>query len=73
MILYIFFEKKQDKGKYFLLELPNRIAKLKPNEFLLLNKILNMKLDGKSIQAAIMHLVEEYRLDPYQVMEIIRS
>ncbi len=32
-----------------------------------------MKLDGKSIQAAIMHLVDEYRLDPYQVMEIIRS
>lgn len=32
-----------------------------------------MKLDGKSIQAAIMHLVEEYRLDPYQVMEIIRA
>lgn len=32
-----------------------------------------MKLDGKSIQAAIMHLVEEYRLDPYQVLEIVRS
>lgn len=32
-----------------------------------------MKLDWKSIQAAIMHLVEEYRLDPYQVMDIIRS
>jgi len=32
-----------------------------------------MKLDGKSIQAAIMHLVDECRLDPYQVMEIIRS
>jgi hypothetical protein len=32
-----------------------------------------MKLDGKSVQAAMMHLVEEYRLDPYQVMEIMRT
>ena len=32
-----------------------------------------MKLDGKSIQAAIAHLVEEYRLDPYQVLDIMRS
>ena len=32
-----------------------------------------MKLDGKSIQAAMMQLVEEYKLDPYQVLEVIRS
>ena len=32
-----------------------------------------MKLDGKSVQAAMMHLVEEYRLDPYQVMDIMRT
>jgi hypothetical protein len=32
-----------------------------------------MKLDGKSIQAAIANLVEEYRLDPYQVLDIMRS
>jgi hypothetical protein len=32
-----------------------------------------MKLDSKSIQAAMMHLVEEYRLDPYQVMDIMRN
>lgn len=32
-----------------------------------------MKLDGKSIQAAMMQLVEEYKLDPYQVLEVIRN
>lgn len=32
-----------------------------------------MKLDGKSIQVAMMHLIEEYKLDPYQVMEVIRN
>lgn len=32
-----------------------------------------MKLDGKSIQIAMMHLVEEYKLDPYQVLEVIRN
>ncbi len=32
-----------------------------------------MKLDGKSIQAAMMQLVEEYKLDPFQVLEIIKS
>lgn len=31
-----------------------------------------MKLDGKSIQAAIMQLVEDYKFDPYQVLEIIK-
>ena len=32
-----------------------------------------MKLDGKSIQATMMQLVEEYKLDPYQVLEVIRN
>lgn len=32
-----------------------------------------MKLDGKSIQIAIAHLVEEYKLDPYQVLDVIRT
>lgn len=31
-----------------------------------------MKLDGKSIQAAIMQLVEDYKFDPYKVLEIIK-
>jgi len=31
-----------------------------------------MKLDGKSIQAAIMQLVDDYRFDPYQVLEIVK-
>ncbi|MDR0369343.1 MAG: hypothetical protein LBH96_02125 [Candidatus Peribacteria bacterium] len=29
-----------------------------------------MKLDGKAIQAAIMQLVEDYKFDPYQILEI---
>jgi N utilization substance protein A len=32
-----------------------------------------MKLDGKSIQAAIMSLVDDYKFDPYQVLEIVKS
>lgn len=31
-----------------------------------------MKLDGKSIQAAIMQLVEDYKFDPYEVLEVIK-
>ncbi|MFA5748116.1 MAG: transcription termination factor NusA [Candidatus Absconditabacterales bacterium] len=31
-----------------------------------------MKLDGKSIQAAIMQLVDDYKFDPYQVIEIVK-
>lgn len=58
---------------YFLLEKIKRIATLfSMKDFLFLNT-KRMKLDGKSIQAAMMHLVEEYRLDPYQVMEIIKA
>ena len=30
-----------------------------------------MKLDGKTIQMAIMQLVEDYKFDPYQIAEII--
>ena len=30
-----------------------------------------MKLDGKTIQTAIMQLVEDYKFDPYQVIEIV--
>ncbi|MDR2190056.1 MAG: transcription termination factor NusA [Candidatus Peribacteria bacterium] len=29
-----------------------------------------MKLDGKSIQAAMIQLVEDYKFDPYQILEI---
>jgi N utilization substance protein A len=29
-----------------------------------------MKLDGKAIQAAMMQLVEDYKFDPYQILEI---
>jgi hypothetical protein len=29
-----------------------------------------MKLDGKTIQAAIMQLVEDYKFDPFQILEI---
>jgi len=32
-----------------------------------------MKLDGKSIQAAIMQLVDDYKFDPYQVLEIVKA
>lgn len=31
-----------------------------------------MKLDGKSIQAAITQLVEDYKFDPYEVFEVIK-
>lgn len=31
-----------------------------------------MKLDGKSIQVAIMQLVEDYKFDPYQVLDIVK-
>lgn len=31
-----------------------------------------MKLDWKSIQSAIMQLVDDYKFDPYQVLEIIK-
>jgi hypothetical protein len=31
-----------------------------------------MKLDGKTIQAAIMQLVEDYKFDPMQVVEIVQ-
>jgi len=31
-----------------------------------------MKLDGKTIQAAIMQLVEDYKFDPYQVIEVVK-
>ncbi len=31
-----------------------------------------MKLDGKSIQAAIAQLVEDYKFDPYQILEIVK-
>lgn len=34
--------------------------------------IPKMKLDAKSIQAAIMQLVEDYKIDPYKVLEIIK-
>jgi N utilization substance protein A len=39
--------------------------------FYLLQK--NMKLDGKSIQAAITQLVDDYKFDPYQVLEIVKA
>jgi hypothetical protein len=29
-----------------------------------------MKLDGRAIQAAMMQLVEDYKFDPYQILEI---
>lgn len=32
-----------------------------------------MKLDGKSIQAAITQLVDDYKFDPYQVLEIVKA
>jgi len=32
-----------------------------------------MRLDGKSIQAAIMQLVDDYKFDPYQVLEIVKA
>lgn len=31
-----------------------------------------MQLDGKTIQASIMQLIEDYKFDPYQVMEIVK-
>lgn len=31
-----------------------------------------MQLDGKTIQAAIMQLVDDYKFDPYQVIEIVK-
>jgi len=32
-----------------------------------------MKLDAKSIQAAIMQLVEDYKFDPYKILEIVKA
>ncbi len=32
-----------------------------------------MKLDAKSIQAAIMTLVDDYKFDPYQVLDIVKA
>lgn len=32
-----------------------------------------MRLDGKSIQAAIMQLVDDYKFDPFQVLEIVKA
>ena len=32
-----------------------------------------MRLDGKSIQTAIMALVDDYKFDPYQVLEIVKA
>jgi N utilization substance protein A len=32
-----------------------------------------MRLDGKSIQAAIMQLVDDFKFDPYQVLEIVKT
>lgn len=40
--------------------------------FFIFNKNFRMKLDGKSIQAAIMQLVEDFKFDPYQVLEIVK-
>jgi len=31
-----------------------------------------MKLDGKTIQAAIMQMVEDYKFEPYQVIEVVK-
>ncbi|MBP6086445.1 hypothetical protein KA478_04690, partial [Patescibacteria group bacterium] len=31
-----------------------------------------MQLDGKTIQASIMQLIDDYKFDPYQVMEIVK-
>lgn len=31
-----------------------------------------MRLDGKSIQTAIMQLVEDYKFDPYKILEIVK-
>jgi N utilization substance protein A len=36
----------------------------------ILYAIIFMKLDGKAIQAAMMQLVEDYKFDPYQILEI---
>lgn len=59
---------------YFHLAKTIRITIVNPKEkFYLTNKKTSMKLDGKSIQAAMMQLVEEYKLDPYQVLEVIRN
>jgi hypothetical protein len=38
--------------------------------YLLFLKYRIMKLDGKTIQAAIMQLVDDYKFDPYQILEI---
>ena len=31
-----------------------------------------MQLDGKTIQASIIGLIDDYKFDPHQVMEIVR-
>jgi hypothetical protein len=31
-----------------------------------------MKLDGKTIQSAIMQIVEDYKFDPMQVVEVVK-
>jgi hypothetical protein len=31
-----------------------------------------MKLDGKSVQAAMTQLIQDYKFDPYTVLEIIQ-
>ena len=32
-----------------------------------------MKLDGKTIQSAIMQIIEEYKFDPHQILDIVKT
>jgi len=57
------------------IEKPPRIHTFRTKRFFVLPGLYSintpgMKLDGKAIQAAMMQLVEDYKFDPYQILEI---
>lgn len=56
----------------FTFEMDIQITEGSSYPFFIFNKKFHMKLDGKSIQAAIMQLVEDFKFDPYQVLEIVK-
>gem|GEM_PF-3038324 len=56
--------------KYYLKIYKESLKNQLKKNLLLKNKI--MKLDGKSIQAAIAQLVEDYKFDPYKILEIVK-
>jgi N utilization substance protein A len=78
--IYIFIKNSRTNSYYlisnhndilFSIEKLSIIYKNILDVILFLNKKF-MKLDGKSIQTAIMQLVEDFKFDPYQILEIVK-